>query len=334
MMTSATSVAITFDIEFDINGAFTHPALRAPKGAITLLGHPGNHPPTGLSHILDTLERHNVRATFFIETLNTCWFGLEEMGAVAHRIAGRGHELQLHLHPAWLQFEHPNWAELAREDPPRSDIHDNLASRSTEQAADIIRHGLSVFKDWGLPAPSAVRTGNLMIEPHLYPAFYACGLRLSSSIGLGHQTPQSQSLHRYHAALNREGVIELPVSSYQGSDYLLRPKTRLATLIGMGLDEQAALLEAAQRQSTPFLVLLSHVCEFHHSTNDGAYRRNRLTELKFERLCQQLCSTPDLNAVTIGELAAQVDDITNEVPLRVPPWRSARRLLDRATHIR
>ncbi|MGB3745233.1 MAG: hypothetical protein WBD11_12015, partial [Xanthobacteraceae bacterium] len=53
----------------------------------------------GLGFFLESLAEFGARATFFVETLQTAYFGDEPMGGIARRIAAAGHDVQLHLHP-------------------------------------------------------------------------------------------------------------------------------------------------------------------------------------------------------------------------------------------
>ena len=103
-----------------------------------------------------------------METLQSAWFGLSEMGDLAHKIRDGGHELQLHLHPVWLIFDNDKWRETVIQQIPESRIHDSLAAVSSERACEIITRGLDVFKQWELPAPTAIRTGSLITERQLY----------------------------------------------------------------------------------------------------------------------------------------------------------------------
>lgn len=322
-----THVAVTFDIEFDINGTFAAPQRRTPRGAISLTGQSGQ--PSGLPVILDTLDRHGVRATFFVEALQTSWFGPEEMGGIVEILNARGHDIQLHLHPVWLIFDNPDWVSQVQSEPPRASVHDTLVNLSRERVTEIIQRGKATFVAWGLPEPTAIRTGSLFVERHLYPIFRECGLEVSSSVGLGLYHPEDPFIRLYHSAKLVDEVMEVPVSSYIGADHHLSLRTRLATLIGMGMAEQHSLLQQAVTEKLPLLVILSHVSEFHSNAGSG-YRRNTLTERKFEQLCSQLSQSPSLQAVTMSELL-RVTDLTintDDTPLTLSRWRSALRFLE------
>jgi hypothetical protein len=325
-----TSIALTFDIEFSINGAFAGDGARKPVGRDGLIC-PVKGKDAGLGTILDSLDAHSLKATFFIEALQTAYFDDAEMGDVVDRIAARGHELQLHLHPVWLQFDNPGWKAAVKRDPPATATHDSLAAVAPDRALEMIERGKAVFQRWGLPAPTAVRTGSLIMERELYDVFAAAGLMVSSSVGTGIYQPQDPDLDLFAAPRLFDGVLELPVTSYLGADPLLRRRKRLATVIGMGAWEQDALLEQAQRAASPCMVILSHVSEFCTLDDDGRPHPNHTTVRKFDRLCHALAQSPGLKAATINEVASKFrDDVVHkDVELAVPRVISASRFLER-----
>ncbi len=113
-----------------------------------------------------------------------------------------------------------------------------------------------------LPAPTAVRTGSLIMDRALYKVFAEAGLTVSSSVGCGIYQPSDSELNLYSAPRIVDGVMEIPVTSYWGSGPLMLRRKRLATVIGMGKWEQRVLLELARKSGAECLVILSHVNEF------------------------------------------------------------------------
>lgn len=326
-----TDVAITFDIEFDINGAFSTPDTRQPLGRQGLICNV-NGRDIGLGAILDCLAAHDVRATFFVEALQSVWFGLSEMGDVAAQIQERGHEVQLHVHPVWLLFEQDDWQARARRDPPMTARHDALAALPPDNARRALQKALDVFAAWKLPAPEAIRTGNLLVETTLYPLFYELGLRVSSSVGMGLNRPQGEALHLFSGPATIAGVTEIPVTSFAGADALMRRQVRLATLIGLGRREQRALLNLSHDRELPFLVLLSHVSEFFGYGSDGSGRENRLTHSKLEQLCATIGASTGLRAATISEIAERLqrEGARNDALMEIPRVASAFRHAEKA----
>jgi len=113
----------------------------------------------GYPRIFDLLERHGVRATFFVEG----WNGLHHPDAVAE-IVGRGHELGMH---GWL---HERWSSLAPGEQTE------LAARAT----DALERAAGV-KLRGFRAPGGARTpeteGILLPLGYTYDASLGSGMR-------------------------------------------------------------------------------------------------------------------------------------------------------------
>jgi hypothetical protein len=98
-----TEICITIDTEFSIGGNFDNPRLSPIAEPIVLGTIDGKE--HGLGFLLDSFAEFGARATFFVEALQTAYFGDEPMGTIAKRIAQAGHDVQLHLHPCWVHYE-------------------------------------------------------------------------------------------------------------------------------------------------------------------------------------------------------------------------------------
>ena len=118
--------------------------------------------------------------------------------------------MQLHLHPVWTYFDHPQWqARLAQVQPS-----DHLHSRTIEQLVGWMQRGIDVFGQWGVAAPVALRTGNLNVDRNVYRAMSQVGLKIASNVGLAIFEPRETEL-RLNAGIHRiEGITELPVLTY------------------------------------------------------------------------------------------------------------------------
>lgn len=92
-----TEICITIDTEFSIGGAFANPRAARPIGEAH-----------GLPFLLRTFREFGTRATFFGEALNACHFGDRPMGRIVDEIVAAGQDAQLHVHPRWLHFRHPD----------------------------------------------------------------------------------------------------------------------------------------------------------------------------------------------------------------------------------
>jgi len=323
-----TQVYITIDAEFSIGGAFADPRRYRPVAEPALLC-PVNGRSRGLGFILDTFRRHDLRATFFVEALNTFYFGDEPMGALARRIHGMGHDVQMHLHPCWEYFRREDWQRRLRTEPP----NDEIATRSEEQLLELIRNGQEVFRRWGLPAPVAVRAGNLHAERHFYRAMYRAGLRLASNVGLGLHRPRDTGLHLRGGRHWIDGVLEMPVLSYTDLPGIGGGRCKILTVTGSAWGEFRYLLEETHRRQQGPVVILTHAHEYvkHRDLQFRRLRDNRVNQRRLHRLCAWLREHDDrFEVVTFGAQARTLlqGGGAPSPDLSMPPLLTARRLAE------
>ena len=275
-----TEVCITIDTEFGIARAFGDPDRGGPIADPLVYGAVRDQE-EGLGFLLGCFERHGVRATFFVETLNTTFFGPEPMGRVVRRILDAGQDVQLHVHPCWLYFEDPRWRETRKVRPP----NDSLVGRSVDESARILRQGVETLRGWGVPEPVALRTGNLEADARTYTAMREAGLPLASNLGIGYAPPPDRELFVRGGRRRIDGVLEVPVLTFD--DWR---GERILTVTGTGEAETQALLWAARRAGLETVVVLTHPFEF-FKTRDDRYtrlRRNRVNQQRLEGLCRFL----------------------------------------------
>ena len=296
-------VCITVDTEFSIGGNFEDPRLT-PIAEPIVLGSSGGKE-HGLGFLLDSLGEFGVRATFFVEALQTAYFGDEPMGGIARRIAGAGQDAQLHLHPCWLHYEA---AQAGGNDAP----DDSCAGRNDAELDHFFEFGLSAFSRWGLRRPVAVRTGNFHVDASFFRAAARSGIFLSSSIAVPVHRPADENL-LLEGGRHRIGpVLELPVFSYT---YRIGRHDRLRALsitASSGAELIFVLRQAYERQISP-VVILTHPQEFIKKT-DYRYtklRRNRVNQTRLTTLLTFLRDNQDkFAAKPISELT---DDGPNDV---------------------
>ncbi len=294
-------VALTIDVEFTIGGAFADPHGKRPVGAQSVECRIGDEG-AGLDFIMDTLEQHGLRGVFFVEVLNTLYFGDAPMGGIARRIHARGHDVEFHAHPCWTAFTDSEWAQRAPGNPPC----DSLAELETAEIARVLEAGLGVFSRWGLPAPCAFRAGNLQSDLRIYPLLERYGIALASNVGLGTSHPQEAPLQLAGGRHRFGGTLEIPVSSYVDVRLPGVRRWKTFTVIGTGVAEARQWLDNAARLGVGPVVILTHPSEFVHSSSDDYLHlsRNELSRRRFESLCAYLAANAqDFEVVTFADSA-------------------------------
>jgi len=322
-------VFITVDTEYSVGGAFADPANRTPVGnrAVEL---PSHNSSQGLGFLLNTLDAHGLPATFFVETCNTAYFGDEPITQVIHAIDAAGHDNQLHLHPCWSAFSDPEWQTKVTQRNP----DDSLMNYPVSDIVGFIRDGIRIFENAGVPAPIALRAGNLHAGNNVYEAMMQTGIQIGSNIGIGLFAPSNPQHHRYGGCFSIGDTFEIPVLSYKelGIGKFFRIKT--ATVIGSTFAELKHLLKVAYKCKLQNFVILTHPSEFAEYTQPSVQdiTANRRTQTRLKKLCRFLSKNPErYDVTTFARLhesgLAPCDDPVLKAPLRFTAQRLTGRIL-------
>jgi hypothetical protein len=324
MLRNPIEVCITVDTEFSIGGNFDDPRL-APVAEPIVLGSVGGKE-HGLGFLLDSLAEFGLPATFFVEALQTAYFGDEPMGAIAERIATGGHDVQLHLHPCWLYYE-PAGVGGANPAPD-----DSCAGRTDAELDYFFQSGLSAFSRWGLTRPVAVRPGNFQFDVNFHRAAARSGLFLSSSIAVPIYRPADERLILIGGKHRIGEVLELPVFCYtyrMVGDNRLRP----LSITACSSAEILFVLEQAREHQISPIVILTHPHEY-IKQKDFRYatlRRNRVNQTRLRTLLGFLKQNQDdFVTLPISAIADDRQDSTNldRATIAMPFGRSTARMLE------
>ncbi len=316
-------VCITVDTEFSIGGNFCNPDM-APIAKPIVLG-AINGKEHGLGFILDSLANFGIHATFFVEALQTAYFGDEPMGDIARRIADAGHDVQLHLHPCWLHYEADGKRGSDKEP------NDSCAGRTDAELDRFFKLGLAAFSRWGLPRPVGVRSGNFQVDENFYRAATRWGLGLSSSLVLRADRAADKGLVAMGVRHNIGKVLEFPVFSY--TYHLGRRKRRrpLAITACSHREVLSVLRQAYDYQVSP-IVINTHPQEY-VKRKDITYailRRNRVNQARFMAVLRFLSENRDkfatlpISALRRADLVASPD----RPPISVPAGEVIARMFE------
>jgi len=321
-----TEVCLTVDVEFSIAGAFADPANFPPLSDPAVRCDVGGKE-HGLGFILEMLAAYRATATFFVEALNPAYFGDDPMKRVAHRILSAGHDVQLHLHPCWLQFLKPDWPKHINGDP-----NDSCAGRTQAELNAIIGGGIAAFERWSIPAPIAVRAGNLQADLACYDALQRFGIPLASNLGIGSFCP-SEPILQLHGGRHRiNGVVEVPVLSYKDLRLPGRDRQRVLSITSTSWPEMKSLLWQVRRADISPVVVLTHPHEFvkQRGFRFEGLRRNRVNQTRLVRLLRFIRThDEDFTTVTFGDSVDRwlATEGTGDPSLNVPPWLALGRMV-------
>ncbi len=323
-----TRVHITADIEFNVAGAFRDPTHCRPVGPQSVYCRIGERS-QGLGYLVDTLNQFGHKGTFFVEALNTAYFGDEPMGDIARSLHEAGHDVQLHLHPCWFYFRDDDWMSRLRHERP----NDNMCRRTEDEMVELIQTGIEVFSRWGLPPPTVLRTGGLKVNKAIYRAMRRCGLTRGSNVGVGVFHPAEPDLQLYAGSHEVEHICEIPVTTY--SDYAVgrRRHLKCLTITGSSWWETKAVLQKARRIGVSDIVVLTHAFEY-VKHRDRTYEKlyvDRINRKRLMRLCEFLAGNAEFEAATMSLVPHALTKVQNPL-LHTPVTHALPRMIANAVN--
>lgn len=160
----------------------------------------------GVRYLMNALERHGMKGTFFIDVLMQYQVGESELKRVIESIQSRGHDIQLHLHP------NPNL--YYAEDPTLQRL--GLEYGRTRSPASFRRSlelGCEIFTRTVGRAPLAFRNGSYALTDEFLDVLPEFGIRFDSSLyAFKNASVSPWLMGRSTAFRHASGIIELPVT--------------------------------------------------------------------------------------------------------------------------
>ncbi len=276
-----THACLTFDVEFTIGGAFSNPANKQPVSKRSVFCDVDRES-QGLGFILNTLSKHKLTATFFVEALNFHYFGNSPMSDIAKTIIATRYDVQLPPRPCWCHFLVENWQTQLSHIP----LNDSMAERSSKDIREITQEGMQAFARWGIAKPIAIRTGGLQVDKTVYHVMPKFGVPLTSNIGMAIAPPTDGKLHFSSGCHSIAGILETPTLSYCDLSFRQKKHLKSLTITGSSWCETLHLLNNAVRKNISPVVILSHPSERvkHKDVQYTQLAPNRLNQSRFKKL--------------------------------------------------
>jgi hypothetical protein len=289
--------------------------------------------PLGIELIMRELEAHGHRGTFFVEAIGAGYFGAGGLREVCQALVGRGHDVQLHLHPVQRM---PDFRTRGEAPAP-----DDIASYTDDEQAALLQEGRALLAGAGVPEASllAYRAGNFGASNAVWGAMRRAGLAVSSNYNPCYfqkncrMRLDSAPLGLFPAP--EEGVWELPITNFVEP----RGGFRHLQITAVSLGEMIECLERHRALGVREVTIVTHSFElFFLDAPDR--RRGHLNRINLERL-RGLCGflaqrSHDFQVDTVGALARRLRDgeetarpIEAGYP-RISPLPFARRLAEQA----
>lgn len=277
--------------------------VRPPLGYdLTMRGRFSGRPNgLGTDLIVRELARYDFRATFFVESLCSEFFGAAGLAAVCGDLMEGGHDIQLHLHP---NFRRPEWRHSGGKPLP-----DNIGDYDLESQKTLLASGVALLQTAGVPRASilAFRAGNYGASNLTWEALRQAGFLVDSSLNLWGLTENcrivaDQPRIDLYEAVPR--LWELPISCFaEGAGY------RHLEITAISFSEMRATLEKLQSAGARTATIVTHPGEF-FAIDDYVRAKghaNRVNITRFRRLLAFLDACRDRFQVrTVGSLAREL----------------------------
>jgi hypothetical protein len=282
----------------------------------------------GLRYQLDVLDAFGLKAVFFVESLFASAVGPGRLTETVELIRTRRHDVQLHLHPEWLQW-------MAK--PTVLGKHSQFLKDFTEdEQASMIKQALANLQDCGADSVCAFRAGNYGANFDTLRALKRNGIGYDTSYNFTYLSSQCgmKSPEPLLQAQEVEGVVEYPITFFE--DWPGHYRHLQITACSFG-EMKHALLEA-RRRGWSSVVLVSHSFELlkNRKSPRTPLLPDQICVRRFEQLCRFLAEHPDqFRTATFSELGAPPTSAPKESgPLKSNMLRTARRHSEQLLRLR
>jgi len=276
------NVFITVDTEHSIGGAFIDSTLKPVGNEKRVFGKIGDQY-YGIPLIIDIANRYDIPLTFFLEVLNKYYFGENESREVCRYIIERGHNVQLHLHPNFLNFTRPN--------PGEHHFSDRLCNYDLEKQVELIKEGRELLIQYGAKPPIAFRAGNFAADRNTLEALKRSGFLIDSSFSknFGNSFPETNHIN-INDSFQVEGICEFPVTNFVESMPFRAKRFKALDINGVSFQEMKYVLNQGRTIGLNNITIILHSFSF-IKPYDVQYKvikpRWRVIR-RFEKLCYLL----------------------------------------------
>jgi peptidoglycan/xylan/chitin deacetylase (PgdA/CDA1 family) len=228
-----TTLFLTVDVE---DSYFDRPILMTGEGVGREFGVYG---------ILDALDAHEMKGTFFVNVYEKDRQPDGVVEGVVRDIADRGHEVGLHSHPSWsLDFYRRPLYRLPK-----------------VAQVDVLRWGADLIAEWTGEAPTSFRGGGYAVNDDTFAALEEVGIAIDSSCFFpslnNHNTRQT-----VNSVGERSGRIEVPVTTVLRANGNGGLEARKLDLDWLSVNQLGEALDALVKHRVPFATFMMHSFSF------------------------------------------------------------------------
>lgn len=240
----------------------------------------------GIRYQMGVLDKYGLKAVFFVDPMPAVLWGTAAIEDIIGPIVERGHDVQLHMHPAWLEF-----ASAASPLKGRTGI--NIKDFAFEDQCSLLEYAKGVLVAAGAKPPVAFRAGNYGASDTTLRALAEVGMRYDTSFcpGIAASACAISLARTQHLPVEHCGVVEVPIGCISAGHTELRH----AQLTALSAAEMSHAITYNARHGAPCFTLVSHSFELLSSDRRHV---NRMVRNRFLALCDTLAKLPAVSTGT------------------------------------
>jgi len=228
-------VLITVDTESYSHG---HPQQQ-------IWGRVGSGEEHGITKIMDILEAHGAKGTFYVNVYEAEKHGEEAIAQVITAVHERGHDVQLHTHPQHKYGIH----KLTRADLARQQ--------------EILLWGKQFIEKQTGTAVIAHRAGAFAANLDTIEALRRIGLKVDASLSpISNASHLSQQVGARNRPFILNGILELPITYYTQGRVATYQSNRTLDIEASSLRELKEVVRQAQEADVSAVNVLMHSFSF------------------------------------------------------------------------
>jgi hypothetical protein len=232
-----------------------------------------------LPETLEILSRNGLKGIFFVEPLFAARFGLEHLALVVAMIRGAGQDVQLHLHPEWVDEITPPILPIEHKKKPYLHQFTHLEQRT------LIEKSVDMIVAAGAARPIAFRAGNFAANRDTFKALSDNGIYIDYSINecMPASVPDMRGNGSLGTPRRISNVLAVPMSFFRDGI----GRQRHAQIGACSSDELVEAIESAAALGWKHFVFGSHNFEM---LKHGSCAPDWIVYRRFKELCEYLAS--------------------------------------------
>lgn len=230
---------------------------------------------------LEILRDNGLKGVFFVEPLFSARFGSSALEEMVGLIKDQKQEIQLHIHTEWLdEATCPIFPEIKEK-------KQFLYQFDEHEQTTIIKHGLDLLREVGVPNITAFRAGSYAANADTLKALKTVGISVDTSYNPA-ANHLEQSIFPNKGVHQREVLNETCVYPVGAIDD--GRGQRHLQVTACSLAEFKYALDTAEKNGWDSLVIVTHNFELMNQAKNGA---DFIVCKRFQKLCEYLNKNTD-----------------------------------------